>query len=444
MMNNKSFLIIGIMGLIGLMSMRTEAQNGFNLPYSQYGLGVSELPFNMPMATRMGGAVYTLSGNNYINPFNPASYSSISMESFVFDIGFNVQTSTLRSGTQSAKDADGNIGYLAVGMPVTKWMKVAVGLMPYSTIDYLTVVNTTDANGKTHRTEASGDGGANEVFAGLGFNIIDKKTDHLQAGFNVCYLIGKIVRLLSYTASSDTNFIPSRKAKELRLGNAVLDFGVQYRHALGENYTLGIGLSYKPSMRMKVREIDLIYTYYTSTESLLDTIFPQRGEEAETRGLLEQANTIGVGLCFERNGRWQVAADMTFGGWQGLRYTEPEGRAIFGESAMHSGAYSSYALGFEKMVNMNASNYISRIGWSLGAHMEQGLMYVNTNRGDKSVDQWGVGAGFSLPMRKGRSLLTISVGYSSMGNKDIMQRECVTFGIAVSSCERWFVKRKYN
>ena len=139
-----------------------------------------------------------------------------------------------------------------------------------------------------------------------------------------------------------------------------------------------------------------------------------------------------------------VAADATFGAWQGIRYTEPEGRAIFGESATRAGAYSSYALGFEKMVNMNAANYFGRIGWSLGAHMEQGLMYVSANSGDKRVDQWGVGAGLSLPMRKGRSLLTVSVGYSSMGDKDILQRECVTFGIAVSSCERWFVKRKYN
>ena len=441
-MSNKK-LIIGLLWLLSLISIKAEAQNGFNLPYSQYGLGVSDLPFNMPMAARMGGVVYTRSGNNYINPFNAASYGSIEMESFVFDIGFNVQTCRLTSGTQKAKDADGNLSYLAMGMPVTNWLKVAVGLMPYSTIDYLTVVQTKGADGFTYRTEASGDGGANEVFAGLGFNIIDNKENRLTAGFNVGYLTGKLVKLLSYS-STDTNFINERKAKELRLGNALLDFGIQYHHALGERYTLAVGMNYKPNMKLKSKEIDLIYTYLPSSESLLDTIFPKRGESAETRGLLEQANTIGVGLSLERNGQWQVAADMAFGAWQGLRYTEPEGRTIFGESAMCSGAYSSYALGFEKMVNMDASNYFSRMGWSLGAHMEQGLMYVTTDGGDKRVDRWGVGAGLSLPMRKERTLLTISVDYNRMGRTEIMQRNCVTFGIAISSCERWFVKRKYN
>ena len=47
-------------------------------------------------------------------------------------------------------------------------------------------------------------------------------------------------------------------------------------------------------------------------------------------------------------------------------------------------------------------------------------------------------------MRKGRSLLTLSVNYSSLGSKDLLQRNVLTFGIAVSSCERWFVKRRYN
>jgi hypothetical protein len=63
---------------------------------------------------------------------------------------------------------------------------------------------------------------------------------------------------------------------------------------------------------------------------------------------------------------------------------------------------------------------------------------------EQRLDEWGFGMGATLPMRKGRSLLTISAGYSSFGTPDVLQRNTVTIGIAVSSCERWFVKRKYN
>jgi hypothetical protein len=47
-------------------------------------------------------------------------------------------------------------------------------------------------------------------------------------------------------------------------------------------------------------------------------------------------------------------------------------------------------------------------------------------------------------MRKGRSVLTLSVAYSSFGNLDLLRRDVFTVGLSVGSCERWFAKRKYN
>jgi len=47
-------------------------------------------------------------------------------------------------------------------------------------------------------------------------------------------------------------------------------------------------------------------------------------------------------------------------------------------------------------------------------------------------------------VRKGRSILSLSLGYSSYGNASILRRDVFTFGLSVSSCESWFVKRRYN
>ena len=111
-------LIIGIIGLLGLIGPlgNSRAQNGFNMPYSQFGIGSSEQPFNMPVATRMGGAVYTLGGNNFTNPFNPASYGWVETESFVFDMGLSIQTTTLREGSNRVFDADREMGLLYLDM----------------------------------------------------------------------------------------------------------------------------------------------------------------------------------------------------------------------------------------------------------------------------------------------------------------------------------------
>lgn len=428
--------------LLLLVECMAVAQNGFNMPYSQFGIGLGEMPYNMPMAARMGGAVYTRSGNNIINPFNPASYGSIGMQSLVFDMGLNIQLSTLQDHQQSVHDADGNIGYLAIGLPLTKWWKLAAGLMPYSSVDYDVVI---PSDGITTRYD--GTGGANEIFLGTAFDIPAGEGRSLAVGFNVGYLTGSIERAITYTFDSSYAYhLNSRKQRDSKLSNVLFDAGLQFRQALGENYTIGLGLTYKPYQKMSMSETAMIYTFYrtSSGEALLDTVFPARGDSEEIESTLEQPHTLGIGLSLERNGKWQVAADATLGAWNGMKYTEDASHRVFGEETLLSGSFSRYAIGFERIGNMDASTYWGRISWGLGAHAEQGSIYLKVDGAERRIDQWGVGAGMSFPMRKGSSLLTVSVGYNSLGNTDVLQRNTVTFGIAISSCERWFVKRKYN
>ena len=423
------------------------AQNGFNMPYSQFGVGLSDLPYTVPIVSRMGGVVYTTSGNNFINPFNPASYGSIGMESFVFDMAANIQLTRLQNNADRFNDADGNVSHLMFGLPVTKWMKLAGGLLPYSEVDYESVaLGTYNGNG-TVKNIYDGTGGASLVFLGSAFNIINnEKGRRLQAGFNIDLLVGRIQRALSYSFQGidSTHYMDKRRYKETKLSNLMFDLGVQYWEPLSERYTFGVGLTYKPYRKMNLNEEVLIYTYHASDQSLVDTIFPSAGQSSEIKSSLELDHTFGLGLSLARNNRWMIAADATFSGWAGMKYTEGMTPPIFGASSLSYGPYSRYALAFEKTGDMDASSYWGRISWSAGINMENGAMRLSINGRDEVINAWGFGLGATLPMRKGRSLLTLSMGYRSFGNKDLLQRESLTFGISVSSCERWFAKRRYN
>ena len=423
------------------------AQNGFNMPYSQFGVGLSDLPYTVPIVSRMGGVVYTTSGNNFINPFNPASYGSIGMESFVFDMAANIQLTRLQNNADRFNDADGNVSHLMFGLPVTKWMKLAGGLLPYSEVDYESVaLGTYNGNG-TVKNIYDGTGGASLVFLGSAFNIINnEKGRRLQAGFNIDLLVGRIQRALSYSFQGidSTHYMDKRRYKETKLSNLMFDLGVQYWEPLSERYTFGVGLTYKPYRKMNLNEEVLIYTYHASDQSLVDTIFPSAGQSSEIKSNLELDHTFGLGLSLARNNRWMIAADATFSGWAGMKYTEGMNPPIFGASSLSYGPYSRYALAFEKTGDMDASSYWGRISWSAGINMENGAMRLSINGRDEVINAWGFGLGATLPMRKGRSLLTLSMGYRSFGNKDLLQRESLTFGISVSSCERWFAKRRYN
>lgn len=438
------------MGLIGLMALMgsLNAQNGFNMPYSQFGIGLTDLPYNLPMANRMGGVVYTRSGDNYINPFNPASYASIGMESFVFDMGANLQVTRLQNNDKGVSDADGNISHLAFGLPITKWWKIAGGLVSYTSVDYASVSQGIYMDSSVIKTVYDGTGGVSMAFIGSAFNVIGdgKEGRRLQVGFNIDYLTGRLQRAITYSfmGTDSTHYKPSRRYKETKLGNVLFDLGLQYWEPLGEKYTLGVGFNYKPYRKMNITDMALIYTFYPGDQTLADTIFPAMGQSPEFTSTLEQDHTFGIGLSLERNNRWLLAADVTFAGWSGMKYIEGVTPPIMGQSALTTGPYSRYALGFEKIGVMDASTYWGRISWSLGVHAEQGAMRLIIGGQEEVIDEWGFGLGATLPMRKGRSLLTLSFGYRSFGNKDLLQRNSFTFGISVSSCERWFVKRKYN
>ena len=444
----KGFLLL-VVAMLGVFPM--SAQNGLNSPYSQYGIGLNNLPYNMPSIAALGGVTTTRSAMNMINPFNPASYASIGMETMVFDMGLSIDMTTLSSNGNSQFDADGNIGYIALGFPLTKWWKTAIGLMPLSDVSYQSVVTSTIDPGGEVKTKYEGNGGVSEFFWGHAFTIFggnDAKKPQLRAGFNIDYLYGSLTRAVTFdfTANDTTYMMDSRSQKDTYVKNLLFDLGLQYEHPLGENHKLGLGLTMKPHRKMKVTDNALVYTFVTNaaSEYMRDTIFPLSGGDSEFESDLEQPFTTSVGLSFQRNDRWLVALDATFAPWSGLKYTENSSYSIFGASPMRYGSNQRYALGMQLLGDKNAASYLRRITFSAGAHYELGRLQLQLSDGQYELNEWGVGVGITLPMRKGRSAVNVSAAYSSFGTADLLRRDVFTIGISVGSCESWFVKRKFN
>lgn len=431
--------------MVVLLGYGSEAQNGFNIPFSQYGIGSSDLPYCHPNAYKMGGIVYTRASRNMVNPFNPASYAAVEEESFVFDIGVNIQSSVLRNDAKSQTDADGNVAYLTVAFPVTKWWKMSAGILPYSTVNYeSTQMHYDPLTLSDVKTIYAGNGGVTQMYWGSGFNIGKR----LSLGFNLNYINGSITRAITYDfqGRDSTYCINSRRQKDTYVNNLLVDVGVQYRQPLGERHTLHLGATCRMPRHMGLADEAMVYTYYATggAEYLFDTIFPQRGTEGSFTSGLHQPLTVGVGIALERNDRWEVAADGYYAPYSGVRYEENPDYNIFGTSALREEPNWRLALGGEWKGTMDAGSYWRRIGISAGVYYNSGRLALEVAGQHYRLDEIGGGVGISLPMRKGRSVLNLAVGYSSFGSSDLLRRDCVTVGVTVGSCERWFVKRKYN
>ena len=442
---------IHLIALAALMCLAPAAktQNGFNIPFSQYGIGLSDMPYNMPSAFSMGGAVFSRSSRNIINPFNPASYAAIENESFVFDIGLNIQSCVLRNDANRLTDADGNLAYFTIAFPITGWWKTSAGLLPYSTVNYESVQTAFDIQTQSDvKTIYAGHGGVSQIYWGNAFNIGQR----LSLGFNLNYLYGNITRAITYNfqGNDSTYCINSRRQKNTYVSNLLIDLGLQYLQPLGADYTLHIGATARTPRNMKVNDHALSYTYltYASTEYLFDTIFPQPGESDTYKSQLLQPLAVGLGLGLERNEKWEIDIDGYYSPYSGLQYKEDPAYNLFGTSALRLTPNWRVALGAEWKGDPAAGSYWGRIGVSAGLYHNHGRLALAPVAGNPHqptiINETGCGLGFRLPMRKGRSVLTLALGYSSIGTAQLLRRDVFTVGLSIGSCERWFVKRKYN
>ena len=436
-----AWVLAGVMALCNA----AEAQNGFNMPFSQFGIGSSDLPYSLPSAYGMGGTVYSRALRNSINPFNPASYSAVEMESFVFDIGVNIQQCALRQGNNSLADADGNLAYIMVAFPLTKWWKTSAGMLPYSTVNYESVH--TEFNSQLQgdvKTIYAGNGGVTQLYWGNGISIGKR----LSLGFNLNYLYGNIERAITYDfpGNDSTFLVNSRRQKETMVNNLVIDLGLQYIQPLGEKYTLHFGATCRLPRKMSLEDQSLVYTFCRNgaVEYLFDTIFPLQGVDDTYQSSLEQPLAIGAGLALERNERWEIDLDGYYSPYSGMKYTENMSRNIFGASALTYCDNYRIALGGEWKGDAGAASYWRRISYRAGLYCNHGRLALNVDNENYVLNEYGGGASMVLPMRKGRSSLTFSIGYSSFGNIDLLRRDTFTFGLSMGSCEKWFTKRKYN
>ena len=447
-MKNRYIYLIALAALMCL-APAAKTQNGFNIPFSQYGVGLSDMPYNMPSAFSMGGAVFSRSSRNIINPFNPASYAAIENESFVFDIGLNIQSCVLRNDANRLTDADGNLAYFTIAFPITGWWKTSAGLLPYSTVNYESVQTAFDIQTQSDvKTIYAGHGGVSQIYWGNAFNIGQR----LSLGFNLNYLYGNITRAITYNfqGNDSTYCINSRRQKNTYVSNLLIDLGLQYLQPLGADYTLHIGATARTPRNMKVNDHALSYTYltYASTEYLFDTIFPQPGESDTYKSQLLQPLAVGLGLGLERNEKWEIDIDGYYSPYSGLQYKEDPAYNLFGTSALRLTPNWRVALGAEWKGDPAAGSYWGRIGVSAGLYHNHGRLALAPVAGNPDqptiINETGCGLGFRLPMRKGRSVLTLALGYSSIGTAQLLRRDVFTVGLSIGSCERWFVKRKYN
>ena len=219
------------------------AQSGSNSPYSRYGFGqLSDQSFGNSKA--MGGIAYGLRNGYQINAANPASYSAVDSLTFLFDFGMSLQNANFEENGVKTNAKNSTVDYIAMQFRLWERMGMTVGFLPYSIVGYnMNQVKSisTDEYGNPIQSLStySGDGGLQQVFAGLGFKVFD----NLSIGANFSYFYGDITHSVN-TTFSNTNAYSSVRAEKLEISDYKLDFGLQYTQEFGKKHKINVGAVY--------------------------------------------------------------------------------------------------------------------------------------------------------------------------------------------------------
>ena len=410
--------------LLTMVTGMAIAQNNTNSPYTRYGYGdLSDQSFGNSKA--MGGIAFGLRDGAQINPLNPASYTAIDSLTFLFEGGVSLQNMNISGSGVKLNAKNSSFDYLAMQFRLHPRIAMSIGLLPFSNVGYSVSDSKVD-NGVSQTRSFTGDGGLHQLYGGIGVKVLK----NLSLGVNASYFWGDITRTrtIIYPATSESYSYIQQMG--VSISDYKLDFGTQYTLDFNKKHSMTIGAVFSPKHKLN--------NDYTVTTQVSTT------NSNNLDATLELPNTFGVGFTYNYDKRLTVGADYSLQQWSktnfGVVTSDENVRQDFNETFTYCDR-TKISVGAEYIPNLIGRSYFAHIKYRLGAYYTTPYYKID---GKKASREYGVTAGFGLPVPRSRSILSISGQFvrvkgleTNMVNENIFR---VSIGLTFN--ERWFFKRR--
>ena len=410
--------------LLTMVTGMAIAQNNTNSPYTRYGYGdLSDQSFGNSKA--MGGIAFGLRDGAQINPLNPASYTAIDSLTFLFEGGVSLQNMNVSGGGVKLNAKNSSFDYLAMQFRLHPRIAMSVGLLPFSNVGY-SVSDSKDENGVSQTRSFTGDGGLHQLYGGIGVKVLK----NLSLGVNASYFWGDITRTrtIIYPATSESYSYVQQIG--VSVSDYKLDFGAQYTQELSKKHSVTSGAVFSPKHKLNN---DYTITTQASTTNSNDL-----------DATLELPNMFGVGFTYNYDRRLTVGVDYSLQQWSkakfGVAATDDATRAEFEETYAYNDRHK-ISVGAEYIPNLIGRSYLSHIKYRLGAYYTTPYYKID---GKKAAREYGVTAGFGLPVPRSRSILSISGQFVRVSGQEtnFVNENIFRVSIGLTFNERWFFKRR--
>ena len=413
-----------------LFPFLSSGQKLINSPVARYNLGIIE-PAGSFRSLGMAGTGTAIRNNTSIYFVNPASYSSLDTNSFVFDFGMDYGINIISDGSTNSVSEDLNFNHLIIGFPIMKRWGFAAGVIPV-TNGYYNISESVregdpgyDEITGEYISYHSGSGGLTNFFVGTGLNI----TRNLSVGANMSLLFGSIRRYNEFDFADYYYTFQTNMTEMIKLSGIGMDFGLQYSADLKNDhfFNLGVSLSTGKNCKSSFEKISYRYNLYSSPDTI------EYSFNDSTKSYIP--GTVRAGLAFGKKHKYTIAIDYVNSLWE---------KADFQGSARFVANTSTVLLGAEYTPDWLANySFLKRIDYRLGGHAGNNYLLFNGSR----INEYGVSLGVGIPMRRTYSKTNFYFDYTRKnvtGQTFTHIENYFTFGLSINLYDMWFLKRKYD
>ncbi len=408
------------------VGINVYGQSDLSSPYSRFGLGDISTGSPNTILKGMGGVSNAMSGRTLLNPNNPASYASLDTLSFVFDAGFYIKTANYSTNKLTEKGSNASFDYASVGMSLSRWWKIGLGIMPYSNREYNVITDHYDLG--FYNVAFQGEGGISKVFFANGFRI----TKDLSVGVTASYIFGTLIDNTTIYFPDSTYYLNGRRSIDMRISDFKFDYGLMYKLpisscdvTLGFTYTQGSDIASKRDLFIR----NMFKGYGNLAENPIDTLQYIEDEIVN----ISLPHGFGGGVSVGKKG-WLVGADFNWAGWKGFEMN--------GVNDSLQNSWNVAIGGSFKPESTSISKYYKKITYRAGFHFDQ--TYYNVY--GQSINKYGVTLGVGLPVPRSLTSFNVAVEFGSMGTtkNNLVKETYFNISISMSIYDRWFMKKKYQ
>jgi hypothetical protein len=405
------FLLFFIWGVSEAQSQNTMS------PYSIFGPG-EILSKGFGRNIGMGRTGLAVMSDNRLNNLNPASYSGIEKQHFIFEIGVDGKYSDFRSFDDNMNGFNGNLRYVAMGFRYTPWLATSIGLSPYSSVGYnISTQSSMEGTLLDYSSDFEGSGGITLAYWAHSLKLLD----NLSLGLNTSFLFGPLTQQENLTQNNyGMNYTVVQNDY---LSSFYFDFGLQYSFSFKKlDFSLGLIYAGEQSLRSK-------HTF-TLTDSNLSPIY---SDEENTNNIIIP-ETRGIGISIQNSGKYLLAVDYRTEKWAGLKYPTMSGNFMNAHSFSTGIEFRPWR---ESVTNVFYKNWAYRLGGNFNSS------YLKLN--NKVINEFALTAGIGLPLKGRESTMNIAIelGQNGTTQNGLLKERFLLLHLNFSINELWFIQKKF-